>query len=108
MGALLDLDSAIGARIRGGEVSYDLDNASATFRSLIVRLGEVAATGGADPRTALEPLVDALLELRAAARTNRDWATADVIRDRLASAGIEVRDGPDGATWVLAPAVRGT
>ncbi len=108
VGALLDLDSAIEARIRGGEVSYELDNASATFRSLIVRLGEVAATGGADPRTALEPLVAALLDLRAAARSNRDWATADVIRDRLAAAGIEVRDGADGVTWVLASGAPGS
>ena len=38
--ALLDLDSAITARIRHGEDSPDLDNASATFRSLIARLGE--------------------------------------------------------------------
>ncbi len=104
--ALLDLHAALVSRLYSGEDSTDFDNASATLRSLIVRLGEVAAAGAVDPRTALEPLVDALLELRAAARANRDWATADVIRDRLAAAGIEVRDGPDGATWVLAPAVR--
>jgi cyanophycinase-like exopeptidase len=103
VGALLDLDAAIEARIRGGEDSPDLDNASATFRSLIVRLGDVATAGGTDPRAALEPLVAALLELRATARANRDWATADAIRDRLVTAGIEVRDGADGATWELAP-----
>jgi cysteinyl-tRNA synthetase len=99
--ALLDLDAAIEARLHSGEDSPDLDNASATLRSLIVRLGDVAAGGGADPRATLAPLVDTLLELRAAARANRDWTTADVIRDRLAAAGIEVRDGADGATWVL-------
>jgi hypothetical protein len=107
VGALLDLDSAIEARVRGGEDSPDLDNASATFRSLIVRLGERAEKGGGDPRTALEPLVAALLELRAAARASRDWGTADIIRDRLAAAGIEVRDGADGAIWVLAEAAPG-
>ena len=41
--ALLDLDAAIAARLRQGEDSPDLDNASAMFRSLIVRLGEGAA-----------------------------------------------------------------
>jgi hypothetical protein len=102
--ALLDLDAAIGARVRAGEDSPDLDNASATFRSLIVRLGEHAATRTGDPREALTPLADALLELRLAARANRDWAAADLIRDRLAAAGIEVRDGADGSTWVLADA----
>ena len=43
--ALLDLDSAIAARLRQGEDSPDLDNASAMFRSLIVRLGDGAAAG---------------------------------------------------------------
>ena len=75
---------------------------SATFRALIVRLGERAAAGARDPREALEPFVDALLELRARARAARDWETADLVRDRLAAAGVEVRDGPDGSTWVLA------
>ena len=43
--ALLDLDSAIAARLRQGEDSPDLDSASAMFRSLIVRLGDGAAAG---------------------------------------------------------------
>jgi cysteinyl-tRNA synthetase len=101
VGALLDLDSAISARVRRGEDSPDLDNAGATFRALIARLGERAEVGTRDPREALEPFVDALLELRARARVARDWETADLVRDRLAAAGVEVRDGPDGSTWAL-------
>jgi cyanophycinase-like exopeptidase len=100
--SLLDLDSAIAGRVRGGEDSPDLDNASATFRSLIVRLGERAETGGGVPRETVDALVGGLLAVRDAARANRDWATADLIRDRLADAGIEVRDGASGSTWVLA------
>jgi hypothetical protein len=102
VGALLDLDSAISARVRAGEDSPDLDNADATFRSLIARLGERAEIGTRDPRETLEPFVAALLELRARARAARDWAAADLVRDRLAAAGVEVRDGPDGSTWILA------
>ena len=104
VGALLDLNSAISARVRRGEDSPDLDNADATFRSLIARLGERAEVGTRDPRETLEPFVAALLELRARARAARDWATADLVRDRLAAAGVEVRDGADGSTWVLAGA----
>ena len=99
--ALLDLDAAIEGRIRGGEDSPDLDNARSTFRSLIVRLGE-AATGGAsgsDLRATVEPFVEALLVLRARAREARDWAAADLVRDRLTGVGVEVHDGPDGSTW---------
>ena len=102
--ALLDLDEAIATRVRAGEDSPDLDNASATFRSLIVRLGEHAATGSADPRAAVAPLAEALIDMRAAARAAKDWEASDRIRDRLAAAGIEVRDSADGASWVLTSA----
>ncbi len=104
--ALLDLDSAIDARIRAGEDSPDLDNASSTFRALVVRLGEAAAAGGADPRSVVDPFVEALLALRSRARDSRDFATADLIRDRLTGAGVEVRDGDEGSSWVLAEAPR--
>ena len=106
--SLLDLDTAIAGRVRAGEDSPDLDNASATFRSLIVRLGERAESGGGVPREAVDQLVGVLLAVREAARSNRDWATADLIRDRLADAGIEVRDTEDGSTWVLAEGRGGT
>ena len=101
--ALLDLDSAIAARLRQGEDSPDLDSASAMFRSLIVRLGDGAA---AEWRAAhvIDELVDGLVEARDTARANRDFATADRIRDRLAAAGVEVRDGANGSTWVHADA----
>ena len=100
--ALLDLDVAIEGRIRGGEDSPDLDNARSTFRALIVRLGEAATGGGSDPRAVVEPFVEALLVLRTRAREARDWATADLVRDRLTGAGVEVRDGADGSTWSYA------
>ncbi len=100
--ALLDLDSAIEARMRAGEDSPDLDNARSTFRALIARLGEAAATAGTDPRSTVEPFVEALLDLRARARDAQDWATADVIRERLIDAGVEVRDGAEHSSWVLA------
>jgi hypothetical protein len=101
--ALLDLDSEIEARIRAGEDSPDLDNASATLRSLIVRLGERAEAGARDPRQALEPFVGTLLEVRDRARVARDYPTADLIRDRLTEAGVEVRDEAEGTTWDLRP-----
>jgi hypothetical protein len=100
--ALLDLDSAIEARIRAGEDSPDLDNARSTFRSLIARLGEAAATGGTDRRSVVGPFVEALLDLRSRAREARNFATADLIRERLVDAGVEIHDGPDGSSWAPA------
>jgi cysteinyl-tRNA synthetase len=52
-------------------------------------------------RDALDTLVRADLDARAAARKERDFSTADAIRTRLAAAGIAVEDTPDGARWTL-------
>lgn len=45
--------------------------------------------------------VDLLLEIRDKAKANKDWATSDQIRDELAKAGFEVKDGKNGAEWKL-------
>jgi hypothetical protein len=100
--ALLELDTAIEGRIRSGEDSPDLDSARSTFRALITRLGEAAGQGGEDTRDVVSPFVEALLILRARARDTRDWDMADLIRDQLTAAGVDVRDSAEGSAWVLA------
>ena len=99
--ALLELDTVVAARQRSGEDSPDLDAATLTFRSLIVRLGEVAANDRGDPRATLDPFVSTLLDIRARARAARDWETADLVRSRLTGAGVEVRDDQDASSWIL-------
>ena len=47
----------------------------------------------------LVPVMDLILDLRQAARENKDWTTSDKIRDGLAAAGITVKDSKDGSTW---------
>jgi cysteinyl-tRNA synthetase len=58
-------------------------------------------TSGADEalRSATDVLVRALLDEREQARSRRDWAAADAVRDRLRTAGIEVTDTPHGPRW---------
>jgi len=77
------------------------DYARAQLRTMVGRLGELAIEGTRDPREVVGPMVEGLLELRQRARNDRDWATSDWVRDRLAAAGIEVRDTPTGAEWHL-------
>ena len=49
----------------------------------------------------LEVLVEEQLTAREAARKERDFATADEIRARLAEQGVEVEDTPQGPRWRL-------
>ncbi|MFC5939803.1 cysteine--tRNA ligase [Corynebacterium choanae] len=50
---------------------------------------------------ALDVLISAELQRRSEARANKDWATADAVRDRLQQAGITVTDTADGPTWTI-------
>jgi cyanophycinase-like exopeptidase len=99
--AILTLEETIQAWAGDTDQSDALANARAALRNSIVCLGEMAATGSRDPRELIGPFVDALLAERRRARDAQDWAAADVIRDRLLVAGIELHDTPDGTTWEL-------
>jgi cysteinyl-tRNA synthetase len=43
-----------------------------------------------------------LIDVRAGARKNKDFATADTIRKRLGEIGIALEDRPDGTEWTRA------
>lgn len=61
-----------------------------------------ALAGRPESREAcLEPVVAALLQLRAHFRRNKQWAEADAVRDCLAAAEVMVEDTPEGARWSL-------
>lgn len=60
------------------------------------------STSGSDATSAaLAVLVERLLADRAHARSRRDYATADAVRDQLLAAGITVEDTPDGPVWTV-------
>ena len=48
-----------------------------------------------------EELIRLLIDLRASARKNRDFATADAIRNQLAELGVILEDRPDGTVWKI-------
>ncbi|PKM79367.1 MAG: hypothetical protein CVU88_06175 [Firmicutes bacterium HGW-Firmicutes-13] len=47
----------------------------------------------------LAPEIEALIQKRQEARKNKDWATADRIRDELLEKGIILEDTPQGVRW---------
>ena len=61
---------------------------------------EKAATGGGG-KDLVTPLVEMLLEMRMTAKSNKDWATSDKIRNELTAIGIRVKDRKDGYDWEI-------
>ena len=59
---------------------------------------EQTESGGASAERE-EGLIRLLIDLRAQARANRDWATADQVRDQLKALGVVLEDRSDGTIW---------
>ena len=53
--------------------------------------GDVAEGGDSE--------IEAKIAARAEAKKNKDWATADKIRNELKEQGIVLEDGPNGTSW---------
>lgn len=62
-------------------------------------LGLDAGTENDNSASVLNDVMDVLLDLRGSAKQNKDYATADAIRDKLKAVGITIMDGKDGADW---------
>ncbi|WP_417561911.1 cysteine--tRNA ligase [Microbacterium sp.] len=97
--------------VRAGNAALDVadrDAADAAFEQVIL-MTQTLGINPLDPRwlpgdggaeaSALDALVRTMIDQRAAARADKDWATADRIRDAIAAAGIALEDGPDGTHW---------
>ncbi len=81
----------------------DIDALKATFQTYLFDvLGVRDDAAGNGEGVNLEPYkkaVDLLLEMRRNAKAAKDWATSDLIRDRLNEAGFDVKDTKDGFEW---------
>ncbi len=113
----LGVPQALGAlheAVRAGNTALDAGDldAVAARRGEVVAMTSVlgvnplapewAAGGGDDVATAaLGVLVQRLLDDRARARADKDFAAADRIRDELTAAGVAIDDTPSGARWSL-------
>lgn len=49
----------------------------------------------------VDELMQLIIDLRKDARTKKDFATSDIIRDRLKEAGIQLKDGKEGTSYVM-------
>ena len=79
----------------------DLDELKSVFKVFlfdILGVRDVAAGGDVNLKP-YEEAVDLLLQIRKTAKDNKDWATSDLIRNRLAEIGFDVKDTKDGFEW---------
>ncbi len=81
-------------------------------RSQLLRTGDILGLFHENPARFFEQLagastdvntteIDALVEKRTQARTDKDWAASDAIRDQLKEMGVILEDSPQGTTWRL-------
>lgn len=95
--AIFDLVSDINTKIINKEVSENVCKAAASmFDELCGVLGIVYNRKSND----IDDEIQSLIDKRQQARANKDWATADAIRDELKAKGIILKDTPQGVTWV--------
>jgi len=62
-------------------------------------LGLMEEETGGEQNELIDGLMGSILKIRQNARTQKDWATSDMIRDELAKLKITVKDTKDGAEW---------
>jgi cysteinyl-tRNA synthetase len=103
LGAVFDLVRAINTALMAQAPRDDLTAADAALGGMLEVLGLADEGEAAMPRDdrLVEGLMALVLDFREEARSFRDWATADKIRDRLAAMGITVEDTPAGPRWQL-------
>lgn len=102
-----DLNTALGVTAVYDVLKSDLNGA--TKRYLIEKFDEVLSLDliktAAEPTnavdTALSAEIETLIAQRAEAKKNRDWATADKIRDNLKARNITLIDTPQGTQWKI-------
>ncbi|BAS19761.1 cysteine--tRNA ligase [Rothia mucilaginosa] len=90
------------AALAAGEDASDAANAVMAMAEVLglAQLMSFNAEGASDAEhEALDSLIQAVLAERADARAQKDWAKADAMRDLLASAGVQVKDGANGSSW---------
>lgn len=96
--AVFDLVKDINTKILDKPVSKNVcETAAKVFDKLCDVLGILYNRKSND----LDSEIEALIAQRQEARANKDWATADKIRDDLKARGIILKDTPQGVTWTM-------
>ena len=79
----------------------DIDELKGVMDTFVFEVMGLRDESAKDNTALVDGLMKMILDARATAKANKDWATSDRIRDELSSLGVTVKDGKDGATYEL-------
>jgi cysteinyl-tRNA synthetase len=71
------------------------------LRELLTLFGQHLAARPRSYEASIGPMVEVMLELRRRFREQKNWEVADLIRNSLEKANVQVEDTPDGTRWHL-------
>jgi cysteinyl-tRNA synthetase len=71
----------------------------AFLREVLGLQAESGSNAGGGDESETGALLDLIVDMRTTAKANKDWGTADKIRDVLSAHGITIQDGKDGSSW---------
>ena len=79
----------------------DIDELKSVMDTFVFTVMGLRDEAAGDNTALVDGLMQMILDVRATAKANKDWATSDKIRDNLNALGVTVKDGKDGATWEI-------
>lgn len=79
----------------------DLDKLKSIFKTFVTDILGLVAGEKSSGNDLTAELMQLVLKLRANAKANKDFDSADLIRDELNKAGIEIKDSREGSVWEL-------
>ena len=82
--------------------AQDLELLTTTIKGFVFDvLGIQNEEGGSANTEKLDGVIKMLIDMRVQARTDKNWALSDQIRDQLAALGIQLKDGKEGTTYTF-------
>ncbi len=95
--------------LKAGHLAFDqiavstIERLKTTFNTFIFDIfglkDDTIAGGGDGEYETLDGLMQMVIKIRQNARQNKDWGTADTIRDTLKALKLQLKDGKEGTEW---------
>ncbi|MDP3463152.1 MAG: cysteine--tRNA ligase [Bacteroidales bacterium] len=79
----------------------DLDQLQQLFKVFVFDILGLIAEGSSSNHAIVDGLMQTIIQLRQDARARKDYATSDIIRDKLNNLSIVLKDGKEGTSWEL-------